>query len=52
MEDTGIAQSENFWLENSLWSPFLVQMEIIQFTGQSRFGVEMEEEKKESVFFL
>lgn len=42
LEDTSIAQSEKIWLENLPWSPFLVQMEIIQFTGHSRLGVEME----------
>lgn len=39
LEDINIAQSEKFWLENLLG---LVQMEIIHFTGHSRFGVEME----------
>lgn len=52
MADAGIAQFEKFWLENPLWSPFLVQMEIIQFTGQGSFGVKIEEEKKKSIFFF
>lgn len=52
LEDTGIAQSEKCWLENPLWSPFLVQMETIQFTGQSRFGVKMEEGKKRIHIFF
>lgn len=52
MADAGIAQFEKFWLENPLWSPFLVQMEIIQFTGQGSFGVKIEEEKKNQFFSL
>lgn len=42
LEDVSIAESEKFWLESFPWSPFLVQIEIIQLTGHSRFGAEME----------
>lgn len=51
LEDISMAQSEKFWLENPPWSPSLVQMEITQFTGHNRFGMEMGK-KKESIFSL
>lgn len=42
---------KNFGLKFLFGLPFLCRWRA-QFTGQSRFGVKMEEEKKESIFSL
>lgn len=51
LEDTGIAQSEKFWLDNLLWSPFLVQWR--QYSLLVRVGLEWRwRKKKKNPFFL
>ena len=34
-----------FWLENLSQSPFHAHVELIEFTGYSRLGVEMEKKR-------